>query len=109
MKFLSRLPLIVFLTAVFIIVGFYLANALDLGIIDVKHVTAKGLFLGTGLTKTYSEPISSWTFHNWSFQAGYSLDIFGIEANLIPISLKFGTPTDFGYGVQVRYFVPTKK
>ncbi len=84
-------------------------KALDLGIIDIKHVQAKGLFLGTSLSKTYTEPIASWTWHSWGFNAGYSLDILGIEANLIPVSLRFGTPTDFGYGIQLRYFVPTKK
>lgn len=108
MKF-SKLPLIIFLTAVVIISICYIANALDLGVIDIKGVKANGLFLGTSLTKTYTEPISSWTWHSWGMKIGYELDILGIQTRLIPATFRFGTPTDWGYSIEAVYFLPTKK
>lgn len=36
---------------------FSFANALNLGVIDVKGVTAKGLFLATDINKTWNEPV----------------------------------------------------
>ena len=80
-------------------------SALDLGVLDLKHVTNKGFFVGGSFAKNYDEPLASLRWNNWELRGGWTLNIYDqVDVDFVPVSVQVGSPTEFSYGLTLKYY-----